>query len=125
MDEIQQLCLRLGGMKQDLVHAVNEAQKALRAFVTDKSYPLEARFEVWEAWCDKEHHNWITVVDDPFIRRLIDDECPYEYDRYRTYDWSFFLDIFDQPGPREEYGVTLDDVMEKLIADNFGSYESE
>ena len=124
---IQVLCGNLDNMKRALAITIEDAQEPLRAFVIDKEFPLEHRFEAWAEWCDKTHHGWVIHEDDvPLFGKMVDDGEPFGYERYEERDWLFFLEIFTDGIESEhymkKYGVTVDDVKELLIEQNFGSF---
>lgn len=127
---IQVLCGNLGNMKHALAIAIEDAQEPLRAFVTDKEFPLEHRFEAWAEWCDKTHHGHINEADVPLIGKMVDDGEPFHYVNNEEHDWLFFLEIFsaDDNEAREickRYSVTIEDVKELLIEQNFGSFRMD
>jgi len=125
-EQIGQLVIRLSNLKLELNGVLADAQDDLRQYVVSHQYPLEDRFEVWAEWCVKNHYNCITEADVPLIGKMIENGEPSYYERYDKFTWNFFLEYFtDNHGCDkmwEKYGVTVDDVKEFLIQQNFGSF---
>jgi len=127
-EQIQQTVVRLSDLKLELAEQLEQAQSLLREYVVSKQYPIGDRFEVWSEWCKKKEIGWIIhETTMPLLGKLVDDNEPQYYDRYQDYDWRFFLEVFttddnEAAELRERYGVTVDDVKELLIEQNFGSY---
>lgn len=98
-----------------------EVQPVLRKFVTDTTLPLAERFNVWKKFCDKTKAPWIIRRGEfGLIGQWVDECKPYEFDRYRLYDWKHFLEfVKDDP---EEAGITEEAFKEMLIETNFGSF---
>lgn len=101
-----------------------ESQFALRGYVTDRTFPLNARFLVWSEYCVKKESG-----DSPgsnefgIIGKMVNDREPIDYDRYAVYDWDWFLDqIQEDEDLATKYGVTVDEFKEQLIETNFGSF---
>jgi hypothetical protein len=96
-------------------------QATLRQYVTDKSVPLEARFQVWGPYCDKNHSAYAPTRDEfGVISKMVRDGKPCDYDRYRTYTWKDLLG-YAEDFP-EDVGMTVEQFMELLIETNFGSF---
>jgi hypothetical protein len=124
---IADLVCRLSDLKLELTETQLQAQEPLRDYVTNTSFPIDDRFEVWSEWCDKRDHGCVIhEADVPLIGKMVDDCEPNDYERYADYSWEHFLaaftDKYDGDKMRERYGVTVDDVKELLIRENFGSY---
>ena len=114
----------LDGLKERLAKQEEESAAILRQYVTDKSLPLAERFDVWSKWCKKEEHGWIINEDQAGLFGKVVDDGSLSFDRYREYDWEYFLTRFKDNYSKlqERHGVTLDDVKEALIETNFGSF---
>jgi hypothetical protein len=101
-------------------------QPILRQYVADKSFPLEERFEVWSQYCKKEEYGCIIHKGEfGWIGGMVDDCWPDYYERYREYDWEFFLDAMQDDYYREDKNcpqITVDEFKEMLIETNFGSF---
>jgi len=98
-------------------HFHANAQPVLRQYVTDKSFPLAERFQVWVAHCDKEQRDCVLARGDfGIIGDLVRDNAD-DYERYRTYTWEDFLEYADD----SEY-MPVEQMMEVLIETNFGSF---
>ena len=98
-----------------------KVQPTLRQYVTDKSFPLMIRFQVWETYCDKEHRDWALARGEfGIIGDMVSDCRPYDNDRYRTYTWRDFLGYIENEP--EEFGVTVEQFKELLLETNFGSF---
>ena len=128
-EQIGNIVVRLSEMRYDYQTLLVDSQADLRGYVTNKSFPLEDRFEVWAEWCEKEHHDCqINEVDVPLFGAVVTEDIEsIEFgchpDRGCTYDWNHFLEGFEEdPDCRERFKVTVDDVKEMLIKTNFGGY---
>ncbi len=121
-EQIGNLVERLSGLKSEYFGMLAQLQPDLRQYVVSRQYPLEDRFEVWAEWCEKEHHDLINDAEVPLFGKMVGEDEPYEYDKHGKFDWVWFLDAFEDSDLREKYGVTKEDVMERLIATNFGSF---
>ncbi len=121
-----ELVVSLSDLKAEYESHYLNAQKVLREYVVTTHYPIADRFEVWAEWCKKKEHGFIHEADVPLLGRMREDEEPNYYERYQDYDWLFFLECFNDEyegaDMREKYGVTVDDVKELLIEQNFGSF---
>lgn len=96
-----------------------KVQPTLRQYVTDKSFPLDERFLVWEAYCDKEHRDCAPARGEfGIVGNLVCDCIPYDYERYRTYGWEDFIEYAED----DEVGMTVEQFKEILIETNFGSF---
>lgn len=97
-----------------------QKQPTLRQYVTDKSFPLDERFQVWVAYCDKEYHGCVIHKGEfGLIGAMVDDCWPTDYERYCTYTWEGFLDwIKDEP----DVYLNEEKFKEMLIETNFGSF---
>jgi hypothetical protein len=124
-EQTEFLVTRLFAMKHEYWAEYAAAQDRLRAYVTNKDYPLDDRFEVWADWCEKEHHDWlIHEADVPLFGAVVEnDDTPSYPDRYVVYSWEDFLEMFqDDVELCEAYKVSIDDVKEMLIKTNFKGY---
>ena len=126
--------MRLSDLKLELAQTLEQSQEQRRGYVTKKNFPVDDRFEVWSEWCKKRDHDIICEVDVPLLGKMVEDEEPNYYERYQDYDWLFFLEAFvgcdmiddnEAVAMREKYGVTVDDVRELLIRENFGSFRMD
>jgi len=114
----------LTDLKTRLETAEKVAAPLLRQYVTDKSFPIDERFDVWKKWCKKKVHGWsICGTEVPLFGQLVED-CTFDFDRYVDYDWKYFFERFEDTywKLQEKYDVTMDDVKEALIETNFGSF---
>jgi len=106
----------------EFVDIKKRSQQILRDFVLDKSYPLEERFRVWTAHCDKNHYEWIIQDQQmPLISAWVHNDEPYEYYKYETWDWERYLGHIK--GGELKYDV--DEFKELLIETNFGSFTND
>lgn len=96
-----------------------EVQPILREFVTDKTYPLEERAQVWVSHCTKENREWMIYAGEfgP-IGDFVEDH-PDIFDRGVSYDWEYFLNIREYD---PDFNMSREDCLEMLIATNFGSF---
>lgn len=104
-------------------------QEILRKFVTNKNNPLDERFRVWSNYCSKEEKGFLIHKGEFGVIGEMVDECwPYEYDRYRTYDYEDFLfhvedhNNYPDDNPIEIKIPTVNEFKELLIQTNFGSF---
>lgn len=96
-----------------------KVQPALRQYVTDKSFSLDERFLIWEAYCDKEHRDYgLARGQFGIIGDLVRACKPDDYQRYCTYTWQDFLSYAED----DEVGITVEQFKEMLIETNFGSF---
>lgn len=127
-EQIEYRVTRLHALRYEYLSELAFSQDVLRAYVLNKDYPLDDRFEIWEEWCEKEYHDGvINNADVPLIGAVVteaieSDEFGYTPDRYCDYDWNYFLDLFEDPDYRERFKVTVGDVKEMLIKTNFKGY---
>ncbi len=108
-----------------------ESQEQLREYVTDKSLPLEERFRVWIAFCDKKNHDRLDAGDVSPIGDWVEAELDAgTYSRYADYDWDHFLGLVKDYHRDPEFSQlretgrripSVDEFKEFLIAENFGS----
>ena len=99
--------------------AEETAAPLLHQYVTDKSYPLDERFDVWKKWCKKIDHPWvINETKAGVIGKLVENRT-FEFDRYRLYGWQ---DILDMCECETAAGLTYEQMKEALIETNFGSF---
>ena len=125
-DEVAKILAEtLDGLKTEYDNYRKRAQTNLRAYVTDKSYPLDERFEVWTKWCKKKVHDWVIGAEEvPLFGKVVEDHGCDLFDRYVDYGWRHFLHLFKDTYDtlQEKHDVTMDDVKEALIETNFGSF---
>jgi len=99
-----------------------KVQPTLREYVTDKSIPLDERFPIWTAYCNKEERSFIVARGDfGIIGDLVRDCEPYDYERGCTYTWEDFLEYAID----EEIDIPVEQFKEMLIETNFGSFEMD
>ena len=82
-----------------------------------------------EKYCKKEEYGWI-IHKGKFgiIGQLVDDGWPQDYERYREYDWEFFLEAMDDEYYREDKycpKISVGEFKEMLIETNFGSFMND
>lgn len=135
IDEIKKLQVdidRLGDEQQFL---------ALSVVSDTKRYTLNQRFEIWSKYViKKEEPCVIDASQYPIIGQMVDDCFPYDYDKYRTYDWEYFLfnavdnfedhqdpEVWDSGyhKPRFTTQESIDALKEEMITLNFGSFEMD
>ena len=134
-EQIACVVVRLSDLKLELAQTLEQSQEQLRDYVTNTNFPIEDRFEVWAEWCTKRVHGCVIhEADVPLLGRMREDDEPVYYERYQDYDWEHFLEAFigfdgiednEAVEMREKYGVTVDDVRELLIRENFGSFRMD
>jgi hypothetical protein len=122
-EQIGNIVVRLSDLKLELADQLEQSQEELREYVTNTNFPIADRFEVWTEWCNKKRHRFtIHEVDVPLFGKMVENHEPYDYCQSQEYDWLYFQEAFEDPDLREQYGVTPEDVMERLIETNFGSF---
>jgi len=98
-----------------------KVQPTLRRYVIDKSYPLDARFQVWKDYCDKEERSSILARGDfGQFGDWVRDGYPDTYERGRVYTWKDFLEFAEDD--YDGFTLPVDELMEMLIETNFGSF---
>ncbi len=119
----------------ELEDFIISSQETLREFVTDKTYGLDVRFDIWKNYCNKEHSEW--VIDETefgligtWVQHLV--ACYDYYEKGRTFDWEYFLGWVEENLYDEKWGTnreemlkdisSVDDFKEILIQTNFGSF---
>ncbi len=125
-DEVDHIELRLAWLESEIREYRGNSQWFLREFVTNKSFPLHRRFEIWEKHCEK-----ITTSEEGdfgLIGKLIEagDHLGGSIINWVHIIW--FIDTVQDE--REEWSgfildLTVDDVKEALIEENFGSCRME
>ncbi len=116
-EQIKQIVERLEGTAQYYA----DSQPILREYVTDRTYPLEERFRVWVAHCDKDKRLWTPRRGEfgpigEFVYKH-----PDEFDRGGDYNWSYFLDSYNDQNP-PVFDMSKEEFMEMLMETNFGSF---
>ncbi len=116
-EQIKQIVARLGGTTQ----YYTDSQPILRAYVTDRTYPLEERFQVWVTHCAKEKRNGVPRRNEfgpigEFVYKH-----PEEFDLDEGYDWSYFLDSYNDYN-LPIFDMSKEEFMEMLMETNFGSF---
>ena len=129
-EQINSVVVRLSDLKLELASQLEKSQEQLRDYVTDTNFPVDDRFEVWAEWCQKKEHGCVIhEADVSLLGKMVDDEEPNYYERYMDYDWLHFLECFtvdyESYKMQEKYSVTVDDVRELLIEQNFGSFRMD
>ena len=134
-EQIASVVVRLSDLKLELADTLEKAQEQLRDYVINTQFPIDDRFEVWAEWCQKrEHGSVIHDRDVPLLGKMRENDEPICYDRFLDYDWEHFLEAFigmdgiddnEAVEMREKYSVTVDDVKELLIRENFGSFRMD
>lgn len=110
-----------------------DSQEQLLAYVRNPSNgTLDHRFGIWVAFVQKNKHGGVIHERDvPVIGKWVDNCNPSDYDRYRHYDWEYFLDAFADAllDPENDWnnwatdtGLTEDQFKELLIRENFGDF---
>ncbi len=101
----------------DARKTIKNLQHSIRAFVTNKDFPLEERFRVWSEYADKEHidmpDNRHGIIND-YVDEQVGDAI---YAKYETIEWDrllYHIVNMDKLATKEE-------VMELLIETNLGS----
>lgn len=100
-------------------------QGTLRDYVTDKTYPLEDRFEVWSKYCEKDHKTWI-VSEDQFgyvgkhVNKYKRENVFYQ--RYKKYTYLDYLDMYCDEEDNGSGVKSFEDLQENLIETNFGYF---
>lgn len=121
---------KLDNLKMEYDRTEADLQTFFRKFVTDKQFPLADRFKTWARHCTKEHPK-VPIRDGDFgiIGQMVaeEDDC---YQREVTYSWDHFLTLVaDRNEHPDEYDgdfpVTVNDLKEVLIAENFGSFTED
>jgi hypothetical protein len=134
-EQIACVVVRLSDLKLELAETLEQSQEQLRDYVTNTNFPVDDRFEVWSEWCKKRDHGCaIYEADVPLLGKMRENDEPGCYERYEDYDWEHFLEAFagcdmiddnEAVAMREKYSVTVDDVRELLIRENFGSFRMD
>jgi len=110
-------------------------QELLMSYCLSDLYPLEERFDIWKRFCNKVESAWVIHKGDfGIIGEMVDNCFPYDYDKYREYDFECFLDWIEEANKDVEdftYGwpsimkidlPTVDQFKEMLMKVNFGSF---
>jgi hypothetical protein len=128
-EHVGNIMVRLSDLRYDMETLLLDSQEELRGYVTNKSFPLEDRFEIWAQWCVKIHHDFrINASDVPLFGAVVDEDVEStEFgctpDRYCVYGWEHFLESFEEDPDRcDRFKVTVGDVKEMLIETNFKGY---
>lgn len=111
-----------------------QQQEILREYVTNKSYLLDKRFNIWSKYCDKRHYSYIIHESTvPLVGFLVDQFSELLFrdafcNWFKTFYWSYFLDFVEDIFEDKEYDgikeklVSTDNFKETLIQENFGSF---
>jgi hypothetical protein len=117
--DVEQKIKAIGDVLDNFYMLKEALQTDLISFTNDRNYPLDKRYEVWEKYCDKNHHGW-TIHEGQFgiLGKYVDDCCgDGDMQRGRTYDYDWFLTRLVE---NEIYPEDV--VKETLISMNFGSF---
>ncbi len=128
---IRMLESKLDNLKLEHDRTTADLQMIFRKFVTDKQFPIDNRFQTWSRHCTKEHSD-VAVRDGDFglIGELASESDGF-FRKDVVYTWECFLDLVtDMNEYPDEYAgnyqdVTVDDIKEALIAENFGSFKED
>ncbi len=129
IDEIEKLQKEIEPLQ------ARQQELAIAVVADTRTYSLDKRFRVWSKYVIKKEKSWIIdATEYPIIGKMVDDCYPYDYDRYRTYDWQWFLDtavdIFEEyqdpacrdPKARFTTQESIDAIKEEMMRLNFGSF---
>lgn len=126
--DIHETILKLCSFKEDLGCLRAASQEKLRAYVTNKDFPLEERFQIWIDFCDKKYHDRLDAGDISPIGDWVEADLESGfYQRGADYGWDHFLDLVEGHHQAPEFSQigkkcpTADEFKEFLIAENFGS----
>lgn len=115
----------------DARQTIKNLQPTIRAFVTNKDFPLEERFRVWKDYAEKVEHDCIIGGEVKVLGQMVEDQFPpYRFeDRHKEYDWCYFfytvVDAFHEKWGNKDiinYVSSVDEFKEVLIETNFGSF---
>lgn len=111
----------------DARKTIKNLQPTIRAFVTNKDFPLEERYRVWSEYAEKESQCYIVGG---LIGEYLGEMCAYAYiDRYSTIGYDDLVTmISDDFSKLEEDEVhicfeSVEQLKEELIKTNYGSCE--
>ncbi len=129
---VRMLESKLDNLKLEHDRTTADLQMIFRKFVTDKQFAIGDRFRTWAGHCLKEHPE-VSICDGfGLIGRLASEADEYSSrDGGVVYTWEYFLDLVtDRNDYPDEYDgnyqdVTVDDIKEALIAENFGSFKED
>lgn len=117
----------------DARQTIKNLQPTIRAFVTNKDFPLKERFRVWEDYCEKNKQTWIAGSKYGKIAEFINNysEDNY-YEKNSTIDYECLINsVIDeiedaQHIDADEHDLedlifpSVDELKELLIETNFG-----
>lgn len=109
----------------DARQTIKNLQPTIRAFVTNKDFPLEERFRVWESYCDKDNSDIPNSIADKISESWA---LSYLFN-IRDLHYSELIEThtgYSTPAELEaiiEAFGSYDELRELLIQTNFGSYK--
>jgi len=112
---------------------IKNAQPAIRAFVTNKDFPLEERFRVWSQYAEKNKQGWIIGSEygkiAEFTTSYAEDNY---YEKHSTIDYECLINSAiseieeahsidaDEYDLEELIFSSIDELKELIIETNFG-----